>query len=344
MQIVFKSNNVMEGVNNLINISIITPVYNVEACIEKNIQSIISQSSKDFELILIDDGSKDRSIEIAKELLEGSDVNYRIITQKNSGVSIARNRGIDEAVGEYITFLDSDDYIDCRFVELMYEKAKQTQSDVVFCDYSEVDTKGNVLVKSRAKCLNDFINGKEAALRQLNDEINIGMRSAIYRTSIIKENNLSFDSNRKYGEDMIFIVKSLLCSNKIISVNEILAFYVIWESSVTNSVSLKHLDCYYSYTDLLEYIKDNTNLKEIKSFLTQYKIPYAIAHIFSVLSRSEKFHKDLFEFLDKEDIKKYLKSYKIQKLNKKYIRYFIQCKGILYFPNVLVKVFNKKSY
>ena len=115
--------------------------------------------------------------------------------------------------------------------------------------------KDNVLVENRTKYLNHFISGKEAALKQLNDDITIGMRSAIYKTSIIKENNLFFDSNRKYGEDMIFIVKALLYANKVISVNEVLAFYVIWETSVTNLVSLKHLDCYYSYVDLLKYVK-----------------------------------------------------------------------------------------
>ena len=164
----------MEGVNNLVSISIITPVYNVEVCIEKSIKSIISQTSRNFELILIDDGSKDKSIDIAKEILSGSDVNYKIITQKNSGVSVARNRGIEEASGEYITFLDSDDYIDSKFVELMYKKAQETQSDVVFCDYSEVDTKGNVLAANRAKCLNNFISGKEAAFKQLSGDIIIG--------------------------------------------------------------------------------------------------------------------------------------------------------------------------
>ena len=87
---------------------------------------------------------------------------------------------------------------------------------MVFCDYSEVDAEGNVLVKNRTKFLDDFISGKEAALKQLRDDITIGMRSAIYKTSIIKENNLFFDSNRKYGEDMIFVVKALLICNKII--------------------------------------------------------------------------------------------------------------------------------
>lgn len=70
--------------NNLVKVSIITPVYNVEACIEKCVKSVMNQTCKEFEFLLIDDGSKDKSIDIAKELLEGSDINYKIITQKNS--------------------------------------------------------------------------------------------------------------------------------------------------------------------------------------------------------------------------------------------------------------------
>ncbi|MDU4752280.1 MAG: glycosyltransferase, partial [Clostridium butyricum] len=260
----------------MVKVSIITPVYNVEACIEKCVKSVMNQTCKEFEFLLIDDGSKDKSIDIAKELLEGSDINYKIITQKNSGVSTARNEGIKKAVGEYITFLDSDDYIAPEFIELMTKKADKTNCDVVFCDYSEVDANGNVLIESRTKYLSDFITGREAALKQLADEITIGMRSGIYKTSVIKDNNIFFDTKRKYGEDMIFIVKTLLEANKVISVNKVLAFYVIWSNSVTQNVSLKHLDCYYSYVDLLEYIRDKGDLQEIDKFLVEYKIPYSI--------------------------------------------------------------------
>lgn len=326
----------------LVSISIITPVYNVEKCIKRSIQSVINQTCKNFELLLIDDGSKDNSIKIAMELLKNSDINYKIITQENSGVSVARNRGIQEATGEYITFLDSDDYIDSKFVELMYKKAKESDCEVVFCDYSEVDADGNILVKNRTKYLYDFISGKDAALKQLKDDITIGMRSAIYKSSIIKENNLVFDKKRKYGEDMIFVVKALLYANKVISVNEVLAFYVIWENSITQNVSLKHLDCYYSYIDLLIDIRKDGNLKEIEKFLIEYKIPYSISHVFSVLSRDTNFHKDLFNFLDKRDTKEALKNYKIQKIDKNNIRYLIQCKGMLYFPKILLKIFSNR--
>lgn len=324
----------------LVSVSIITPVYNVERCIEKTINSVINQSLKDFELLLIDDGSKDKSIEIAENLLVNSDVNYRIISQENCGVSSARNKGISEAKGKYVCFLDSDDYIHEDYIKLMYEKVSTCNYDLVFCDYTQVDSKDKVLVESTTRFLEDFINGREAALRQLSCDITIGMGSALYRTSIIKENNIFFDSSRKYAEDVVFTVKALLHMDKIISVNKSLMFYVRWNSSVTNLVSLKHLDCYYSYVDLLDYVKDNGNLKEIEMFLIEYKIPYAIAHIFSVLSRDKRFNEDLFKFLNNEEVKEYLKTYKIQKFNKNYIRYLIQCKGILYFPSVLLKVFS----
>ena len=324
----------------LVSVSIITPVYNVERCIEKTINSVINQSLKDFELLLIDDGSKDKSIEIAENLLVNSDVNYRIISQENCGVSSARNKGISEAKGKYVCFLDSDDYIHEDYIKLMYEKVSTCNCDLVFCDYTQVDSKDKILVESTTRFLEDFINGREAALRQLSCDITIGMGSALYRTSIIKENNIFFDSSRKYAEDVVFTVKALLHMDKIISVNKSLMFYVRWNSSVTNLVSLKHLDCYYSYVDLLDYVKDNGNLKEIEMFLIEYKIPYAIAHIFSVLSRDKRFNEDLFKFLNNEEVKEYLRTYKIQKFNKNYIRYLIQCKGILYFPSVLLKVFS----
>lgn len=325
----------------MVKVSIITPVYNVEKCIERSIKSVINQTNKDFELLLIDDGSKDRSIEIARSLLENSNINYKIITQENSGVSAARNTGIKEASGEYITFLDSDDYIDSRFIEFMYEKASTFKYDLVFCDYAQVDSKDNVLVQSTTRFLEQDISGSEGALKQLNCDITIGMGSALYKTSIIKENNLFFDSNRKYAEDNVFTVKALLKMNKIISVHKVLMYYVRWDSSVTNSVSLRHLDCYYSYVDLLDYLDSQDDLNNIKKFLIEYKIPYAIAHIFSVFSQDVNFHEELFNFLSKDDVKKYLRTYKLQKIDKNNIRYFIQCKGIRYFPKTLIRIFNK---
>ncbi len=140
---------------------------------------------------------------------------------------------------------------------------------------------------------------------------------------------------------MIFIVKALLYTKKVTSVNDILAFYVIWGNSVTQNVSLKHLDCYHSYIDLLEDAKKAGNLKEIERFLIEFKIPYSISHIFSVLGRDSNFHEELFKFLNRNDVREYLKNYKMQKFDKNCIRYFIQCKGMIHCPRILIRIFNK---
>ena len=116
-------------------------------------------------------------------------------------------------------------------------------------------------------------------------------------------------------------------------------FYVRWDSSVTNAISLKHLDCYHSFVDLLEYVKVYGDFKEIEKFLVEYKIPYAISHVFSMLSRDEKFHEELFEFLKDDRVKKALKMYRLQRFDKNSIRYLIQCRGIRHCPKVFSKFF-----
>ena len=331
-------------------ISIITPVFNVEKCISKTIKSIINQTYNDFELILVDDGSLDKSIEIAEQLLETSEVNYKIISQKNSGVSSARNRGIDESCGEYIFFLDSDDYIDENFLYEMSKKIEETSCDVVFSGYSEVDAEGKILVENRTPWIENEISGVEAAVKQLYDDIVIGMRNTVYRASIIKENKIKFDSKRKYGEDMVFVIKTLINAKEVCCVKKVLAYYVIWESAVTQNPSLKHLDCYYSFVDLRDYLNGLNNVKDaedfngiekLKKIISEHKIPYSVAHVFSMLSRDETFHEDLFEFLTKKDVKENFKKYKLQRLNNYHIKYFIENKMIRYCPKLFLKVLRK---
>ncbi|WP_244834588.1 glycosyltransferase family 2 protein [Clostridium sp. BJN0001] len=329
-----------------VKVSIVTPVYNVEKCIKKTIESIINQTYKDFELILIDDGSPDKSIQIAEDTLKNTDVQYKVIHQENSGVSAARNRGIEKSEGEYIFFLDSDDYIHKDFLKEMADKIDETSCDILFSGYSEVDAEGNVITYNRTKWIEGSISGVEAAKRQLLDEIVIGMRNTMYKSYIIKNNDIKFDSKRKYGEDMVFVIKALIYAYKVCSVNKVLAYYVIWESAVTQVPSLKHLDCYYSYVELYMYIKSLKEskiegLSKIEKIVREHKIPYSVAHIFSMLSRDERYFNDLFKFLDKEDVQKNLKEYKIQTINKYHIKYFIENKMIRFCPKLFLKVLRK---
>ena len=115
-------------------ISIIVPVYNVEKYVKRCIESILEQTHKEFELIIVDDGSTDRSGEIC-DTLKKSDRRIRVIHQENGGLSAARNRGLTEAGGEYITYIDSDDYVDASYLETLYQNAVKYQADVSLCGF-----------------------------------------------------------------------------------------------------------------------------------------------------------------------------------------------------------------
>lgn len=126
-------------------ISIIVPIYNAENHLEKCIKSILTQTVEDLELILVDDGSKDNSLSICKAYAN-KDSRIKVIHQKNAGVSAARNHGIEVAEGDFIGFVDSDDWIDAHMYEILLEEAKKTNADVVMCDATTVYDSGKTQV------------------------------------------------------------------------------------------------------------------------------------------------------------------------------------------------------
>ena len=121
-------------------VSIIVPVYNTEKFLHRCIDSILTQTYTDFELLLIDDGSKDSSGTICDEYA-AKDVRVRVFHKENGGVSSARNMGLDNARGEWITFVDSDDWIDDNYLEALYGACIVSGSDIVFCGFRVVDKK-----------------------------------------------------------------------------------------------------------------------------------------------------------------------------------------------------------
>ena len=119
----------------MIKVSIIVPFYNVENYIEKCLQSLVNQTLEDIEILLVNDGSKDRSEEIAKQFIEKYPNKIIYLEKENGGLSDARNYAIPHAKGEYIAFLDSDDYVETNMYEEMYNKAKKEDLDYVECDF-----------------------------------------------------------------------------------------------------------------------------------------------------------------------------------------------------------------
>lgn len=185
-------------------ISVIIPVYNTEEYLRKCLDSVVNQSYKNIEIICVNDGSTDNSLKILNEYAKDNRV--KIIDKRNGGVSSARNVGLDNAKGEYISFVDSDDYIELNTYEICHNNLSNGDYDILTFGY----------VNEPAKELRTIIPGDFDACEFLDLRFPIGYSvNSIYKKKIIDENNIRFDENVSIGEDNLFILMFLLKSSKL---------------------------------------------------------------------------------------------------------------------------------
>lgn len=218
-------------------LSIITPVYNVAHYLPATIESILNQSFRDFELILIDDGSTDGSNEICCRYAN-SDPRIRIIRQENQGVSAARNKGLECATGDIIGFVDSDDIIDHDMYQCLISTLLQSEADIVQCSHDRVSYASRG--KDKSVCRNyECIDGKQFVRRmftkQGSDYTNqVALWSKIYRKSLFK--NIHFPEGQTY-EDEHETYKICLAANRIALIEEPLYHYIHRDNSIITGTS-----------------------------------------------------------------------------------------------------------
>lgn len=217
-------------------LSIIVPVYNVENTLERCVNSICNQGYDDIEIILVNDGSEDNSLRICYKLSK-IDRRIRVISQKNSGVSAARNLGIEVATGLYIGFVDSDDWIDLDMYSSMYKFIQENNTELVLCNYTQVY--GEKYVKR-----DEFIGikGNEGQIKEelLSKILCSGennMLGSCCRMLISSEllymNNIKFDIRIRMSEDMMFAIKCIDAASRISLDRKHLYYYWINQNSVT---------------------------------------------------------------------------------------------------------------
>lgn len=190
-------------------VSVIIPVYNSQRTLERTLNSVLGQTIKNIEVIIVDDGSRDKSREIINRF-KNKDNRIKLISQKNLGVSSARNKGIEIARGEYIAFVDSDDYIDINMIGIMYNTAIQFNSDVVCIGMIMESVYGNVEILPSTERL--LINSEEEKIKKIYIEAYIdGNRKGfseccnkLYKKEVLKNNNIVFNEKKTYGEDYEF--------------------------------------------------------------------------------------------------------------------------------------------
>lgn len=227
-------------------ISIVIPVYNVEKYIDCCVKSVINQTMKDIEIILVDDGSKDESSVICDKY-SVIDNRIKVIHKENEGLGYARNSGIDVATGEFITFLDSDDFIDLNTYERLCNIMSEHSLDVLFYRYERFNdeskvmpamTKGNLHIYSDEEIkdfMADIIASKPSSLKD--HEVECSSCSAVYRLNVINSNHIRFKSERELiSEDLIFNLDFLCCAQKIAIDDTSHYHYRYNESSLTKTI------------------------------------------------------------------------------------------------------------
>lgn len=237
-------------------ISIIVPVYNVEKYLSKCIDSILNQSFKDFELILVNDGSTDNSGKICDEYKKNN-TNITVIHKKNGGLSSARNTGLSICKGEYIAFIDSDDYIHPKMFEVLYNNLILYAADISICDYERVIEKtenkveeiNNIVVKQY-----DNIEAIERLYTEDNAKFIICCNK-LYKRELF--NNIKFE-NGKYHEDEYIIPKILYKCKKVIFNDCKLYYYLIRPGSITGKgFNIHKLDALDAFEERIKFFEEN---------------------------------------------------------------------------------------
>lgn len=260
-------------------ISIVIPVFNLEKYIEKCILSIINQKYKIFELIIVDDGSTDKSLEIVLDLLiENNFYDYKIIRQRNMGVSESRNNGLSNSSGEFVLFFDGDDYFEPDFSLIINKEIRDRSLDFIcwkFNRVSEITYKNNDEINKNNDLLDEYMTGLELLdLLIIKKKIWLQTGCALYRREILVNNSLKYETKITNGEDQEFLFKFLIKEVKVKKINRYLTNYLIRNSSISNSFNINRLDVILALANVEEIYKNygNKTLSRYLSYLEEMKI------------------------------------------------------------------------
>ena len=247
-------------------VSIIVPTYNRENTLGRCIDSVLNQTFSEFEFIIVDDGSSDNTEQL---VLNYHDPRIRYFKRTNHGIGATRNFGVAQSGGNYIGFIDSDDYYDVHFIEKMHQKAVSDDCDLVVCDFHQMYVDGS----SRVISGGDF---PDSSLKD-NPMLLLGIQwnpwNKLYKRDLLTDN--PFPEGRKY-EDLQVVVKAAVKAKKIGKVNECLNYYIFDNPSETSVRDERLFDLFDVLTDAGETLKDEVykDVREnlIVSVLTNHTI------------------------------------------------------------------------
>ena len=317
-------------------ISVIVPVYNCEKTIKRCIESITNQNYQNIEIIIIDDGSTDKSYDICNELKDKDDRIF-LYKKNNGGVSTARNYGLKKATGDYITFIDSDDYLEVDCYKKISKIIDSKAPDII---------KFNYIQEGGKKVFHKYIteSNKLICRKDYKTKIIDNIFSADYSnvwTMIIKKNvcsDILFSKDITYGEDMLFSIKCLLKSNSIYISSDYYYHYIINEMGITKTFNEKNhlfkLTNLFNVTDLIEeeIVKTKNKFNIEKKYKYDANSLEANLNICIINNNYYKFKKYIQSIMRDS----YLTN-KIKKIRSKKIHYYFKYSLIMF---IYIKTYN----
>ncbi len=268
-------------------ISVIIPVYNVGEYIRQCLESIFNQTYKDLQIIIVDDGSTDNTMNIVKEY-EEKFKDCTILQQQNAGVSVARNIAFNYIKGEYTIYIDPDDFLELDMLETMHRKAENANVDIVICGfyfyYSAKDNR-NYVEKYKVDSRQVYNNYKVMEL-MLNYELQGQLWNKLFKSQLLKEINFKFEPNR-YIQDAFPVFKAIYKCSGICFVNKPLYYYRQRQSSTVHKKNEKLADDYYhAMSSIINYIKDE-HIRVSNKSLSIFKVK-VLSHFIAHYTNADK--------------------------------------------------------
>lgn len=331
-------------------ISIIVPVYNVEKYLDRCMQSLLNQTLKDIEIIMVDDGSPDNCPMMCDEYAK-KDSRIKVIHKKNAGLGYARNSGIEVATGEFVAFVDSDDYVDLEMYETLFNAAKRYYADTVYCGFYKMYSHRRVAPLTNVSEIHqykndevinlmlDFIASDADCKRDWKYEMSVW--HSIYSLKIIKDNCIKFKSEREIlSEDLPFQILYLKNSKNVIYLPTPMYYYCM-----NNTNSLTHSTYDESKLQrtilLFNFLKKETSLIDINSNRSKrFLICYLRALLYGITDSEISLRKKLYfvKNLNSSEVWEKVDGYPFQALNfTSYILSWLQRKRF----NLMALIFSK---
>lgn len=320
-----------------IKVSIIVPVYNTESYLDRCIGSLISQTLKEKEIIIVNDGSTDNSKLIIEKYQKKYDF-IKVINQNNLGVSVARNNGLKICKGEYIGFVDSDDFVSSNMFQKMYDKAKMYNSDLISCGYKLMDQYGLKIHKVFGTQKEKILINDEMIKSWLNGGLSSGVVLYLFNSDLFSQ--IKFPKNLTNNEDLFVLMKMFFKCKKCVFMKEKLYYIVSRQNSASrkkNNLNLWNVLYVNNFIKKLfirnkvykkfKYKMDNYNVISINNLIIYYINNYKG----NWKQKKEYINNNLYKFVTKKELKRmcifnrsdteYLKFIKVQLLIYLYLPY-----------------------